>query len=142
MLDLVIRGGRVVTPPGVGDWDVAVQGERIVAVAEPDALASEAARVIDATGKIVVPGGIEPHAHIGGPRQPERSGAEPVSRAAIHGGTTTVLDFATQVPGHDLHHALGEAAERWRGKTPTPTTHITPSSPGAPALMSSIRSPS
>ena len=33
MLDLIIRGGQVVTPMGVGDWDVAVQGERIVAVA-------------------------------------------------------------------------------------------------------------
>ena len=67
----------------------------------------------------MVPGGIEPHAHIGGPRQPERSGAEPVSKAAVWGGTTTVLDFATQVPGHDLRHALGEAAERWEGNAYT-----------------------
>ena len=35
MLDLVIRGGQVVTPWGVGNWDVAVQGEKIVAVAAP-----------------------------------------------------------------------------------------------------------
>ncbi len=69
MLDLLIRGGLVVTPWGVGNWDVAIQGERTVAVAEPGAIEAEAARVIDASGKIVVPGGIEPHAHIGGPRQ-------------------------------------------------------------------------
>lgn len=119
MLDLLIRGGLVVTPWGVGNWDVAIQGERTVAVAEPGAIEAEAARIIDASGKIVVPGGIEPHAHIGGPRQPERSGALPVSRAAIYGGTTTVLDFATQVPGHDLHHALEEAAQRWRGNAYT-----------------------
>ena len=119
MLDLMIRGGQVVTSSGVGDWDVAIQGEKIVAVAEPGTLETEAARTIDASGKIVVPGGVEPHAHIGGPRQPDRLGAEPVSRAAIHGGTTTVLDFATQVPGNDLHHAMGEAAERWRGKAYT-----------------------
>ena len=119
MLDLIIRGGQVVTPSGVGNWDVAVQGEKIAAVSEPNAISTEGARVIDASGKIVVPGGIEPHAHIGGPRQPERSGAEPVSKAAIYGGTTTVLDFATQVPGHDLHHALDEAAERWRGNAYT-----------------------
>ena len=75
--------------------------------------------MIDASGKIVVPGGIEPHAHVGGPRQPERSGAEPVSQAAVWGGTTTVLDFATQVPGHDLRHALDEAAERWEGSAYT-----------------------
>ena len=115
----MIRGGRVVTPSGVGPWDVAVLGEKIVAVSAPGTLDVEGARVIDAKGKIVVPGGIEPHAHIGGPRQPERSGAEAVSRAAIYGGTTTVLDFATQVPGHDLRHALDEAAERWRGNAHT-----------------------
>ena len=114
MLDLIIRGGRVVTPSGVGDWDVGIRGETIVAVSEPGAMDGEATRVIDASGRIVVPGGIEPHAHIGGPRQPERAGAEPVSRAAIHGGTTTVLDFATQVPGHDLLHAIEEAAQRWQ----------------------------
>ena len=119
MVDVIITGGTVVTPGGVGEWDVAVEGERIAAVTERGVLSTEGARVIDASGKVVVPGGIEPHAHIGGPRQPERSGAEPVSKAAIYGGTTTVLDFANQVPGHDLHHALGEAAERWRGNAYT-----------------------
>jgi dihydropyrimidinase len=115
MVDLIIKGGQVVGPSGVGNWDVVIEGERIVAVTEPGAVSSDGAKAIDASGKIVIPGGIEPHAHIGGPRQPERSGAEPVSLAAIWGGTTTVLDFATQVPGHDLHHALNEAAERWKG---------------------------
>ena len=115
MVDLIITGGTVVTPSGTGSFDVAVEGEQIVGVTQPGAISTDGARVIDATGKIVVPGGIEPHAHIGGPRQVERSGAEPVSRAAIHGGTTTVLDFATQVHGEDIRHALGEAAERWQG---------------------------
>ena len=119
MADLIITGGQVVTPSGVGRWDVVVQGETIVAVTEPGAISTDGAKVIDASGKIVVPGGVEPHAHIGGARQPERSPAEPVSLAAIWGGTTTVLDFATQVPGHDLHHALDEAAERWQGNAYT-----------------------
>lgn len=115
MADVIISGGQVVTPSGVGSWDVVIQGEKIAAITEPGAISADGAKVVDASGKIVVPGGIEPHAHIGGPRQPERSGAEPVSLAAVWGGTTTVLDFATQVPGHDLHHALDEAAERWKG---------------------------
>ena len=59
MLDYVIRGGQVVTPWGVGDWDVAIQGEKIVAVAAPGTLSGDIGRVIDATGKIVIPGGIE-----------------------------------------------------------------------------------
>jgi dihydropyrimidinase len=64
VLDLVIRGGRVVTPQGVGSWDVGIQGERIAALAEPGTLAKDAARVVDATGLIVVPGGVEPHTHL------------------------------------------------------------------------------
>ena len=42
-----------------------------------------------------------------------------MSKAAVWGGTTTVLDFATQIPGFDLYHALGEAAERWEGNAYT-----------------------
>ena len=62
MLDLLIRNGRVVTPHGAGAGDVAVQGERIVAVTPPGTFA-EAARTLDAAGMIVVPGGVEPHTH-------------------------------------------------------------------------------
>lgn len=64
MLDLVIKGGQVVTPQGAAVLDVGVQGEKIVALGWPGTLAADAGRVIDAGGKIVVPGGIEPHAHI------------------------------------------------------------------------------
>jgi len=60
MLDMLIKGGQVVTPSGVGNWDVGVEGERIVAVALPGVLPEEGATVIDATGKIVVPGGVPP----------------------------------------------------------------------------------
>ncbi len=67
MLDLIIRGGRVVTPQGVGESDVGIQGEQIAVVAMPGTLDTETRRTIDATGKIVLPGGIEPHTHIGIP---------------------------------------------------------------------------
>jgi dihydroorotase-like cyclic amidohydrolase len=63
MLDMIIKGGRVVTPAGVGNWDVGVVGEKIVAVAFPGILRAEAKHVVDAGGKIVVSGGIETHAH-------------------------------------------------------------------------------
>ncbi len=116
MLDITLSGGTVVTPSGARVMDVHITDGVIAAVTLPGAEGFEAVQNIDTTGMIVVPGGVESHAHIGGPRQPERSGAEPVSKAAIFGGTTTVLDFATQVPGHDLLHAVDEAAERWKGQ--------------------------
>tara|TARA_B100000315_G_scaffold151163_1_gene139976 strand:- start:8909 stop:10333 length:1425 start_codon:yes stop_codon:yes gene_type:complete len=121
MLDLIIRGGRVVAPWGVGDWDVAVQGEKIVALAAPGTLTDDVVRVIDASGKIVVPGGIEPHAHIAAPimGQGDLKTAPPeqVSRAALFGGTTTLLDFAIQYPGTDINQAIQERTAVWQGKS-------------------------
>src|SRR6195256_5539689 len=101
MLDLIVRGGDVVTPEGVLRCDVAVAGETIAAIAAPGALSADIAkRVIDAAGRIVMPGGIDPHVHLhhvwikpdGTPLV--TAGPEQVGRAALHGGTTTLIDFA------------------------------------------------
>ena len=65
MLDLLIRGGDVVTPHGVETCDIGIAGETIAALAAPGTLpADSAARTIDATGRIVMPGGIDPHVHL------------------------------------------------------------------------------
>lgn len=102
MLDLLVRDGLVVTPDDAGVRDVGVQDGKIVAVAWPGTLPRDAGRVVDARGKIVLPGGIEPHAHIQIP-VPETWGGRPelmsqppeaASRAAAFGGVTTVIDFA------------------------------------------------
>jgi dihydropyrimidinase len=102
MLDLLIRGGIVVTPEDVGERDVGVQDGAIVAVTWPGTLPADAGRVIDARGKIVLPGGIEPHAHIAIPVPKAWAGRpevmtqppEAASRAAAFGGVTTIIDFA------------------------------------------------
>ena len=101
MLDLIIRGGKVVTPAEVGEMDVAIQGEKIVAVTSPGALEAQAGRTIDAKGKIVIPGGIEPHSHMAMPVREDWAGGPGVltqspeggSRSAAFGGTTTIIDF-------------------------------------------------
>jgi dihydropyrimidinase len=102
MLDLIIKDGQVVTPHAVGEMDVGIQGEKIVAIGHPGTLATGAGREIDAKGKIVIPGGIEPHAHIGIPVPEQWAGIpdvmtqppEAASRAAAFGGVTTIIDFA------------------------------------------------
>lgn len=102
MLDCVIKGGQVVTPQAVGEMDVGIRGEKIVAVGWSGTLSEQATQVIDASGKIVIPGGIEPHAHIGIPVPSEWSGQPDImtqppqdaSRAAAFGGVTTIVDFA------------------------------------------------
>ena len=107
MLDLVIRGGTVVTPSGAGEFDVGIQGEKIVLVAARDAITEESRTTIDASGKYVFPGGIEPHAHIASRVSEAWAGRpgvmtqspEAASRAAAHGGVTTYIDFAGGMEG-------------------------------------------
>ena len=123
MLDLVIRGGQVVTPQGAGFWDIGVQGERIAAIAEPGSLPNEG-RVIDATGKIVVPGGVEPHTHLAHfvGMFPEEQfytlGPEDDSRGMVFGGTTTHVDFCFIRPNQlDLGATIEQRASRWKGNS-------------------------
>ena len=101
-MDLIIKGGRVVTPQGVDVKDIGIQGDKIAFVALPETLEVEAQRTIDAAGRIVLPGGIEPHTHIGIPVPEIWAGRsevitqppEAASRAAAFGGVTTFIDFA------------------------------------------------
>ena len=123
MLDLIIRGGDVVTPQGVAKCDVAIKGEVIAAVAAPGALAdAQADRVIDATGKIVMPGGIDPHVHMYHPfMTPDRKelltqGPDRVGQAALWGGTTTLIDFAIQDFGQGLYPAYESWMKKAEGK--------------------------
>ena len=102
MIDVLITGGHVVTPQQEGPLDVGIAGERIAFVAEPGTVAAEAGRTIDATGLLVLPGGVEPHAHIHEPmhhgwsqgRDEWLQPPEGATRAALFGGTTTVVSFA------------------------------------------------
>ena len=102
MLDLIVRGGQVVTPDVVATLDIGIEGGRIALLAQPGTLGDDAGRVIDAGGLIVLPGGIEPHAHIGqrvpvnwaGRRDVYTQSPEAASRAAAFGGVTTIVDFA------------------------------------------------
>jgi dihydropyrimidinase len=101
MIDLLVSGGLVVTPERTAVLDVGVAGETIAFVAEPGTL-QPGGRVVDASGKIVLPGGVEAHAHIFEPmyrgwtqgREVWLQSPEGATRAAVFGGTTTVLSFA------------------------------------------------
>jgi len=120
MIDLLIQGDRVATMHGVGAWDIAIEGEKIAAVAAPGTIEPRnAVRTIDARGKIVVPGGIDPHIHCKFPQPLGTMSAPPahVSRAALFGGTTTLLDFAVWAPGETLQETLEKRdVDCWRGQ--------------------------
>jgi dihydropyrimidinase len=103
MTDTIVRGGWVVTPDFEGLLDIGISGEHVAYLASPGQVeVVEGANVIDATGRVVTPGGIEAHAHIHEPMYRGWTGGQDVwlqppegaTRAAAHGGTTTVLSFA------------------------------------------------
>ena len=128
MLDLIIKDGTVVTPSGAGQWDIGISGERIAAVALPGMLPEDGAKVMDASGKIVVPGGIETHAHAVANVQPgarelvagvPNAGPIEHSLGAVWGGTTTVIDFAPVPNEGDLVRGIHEFIEPWRGNAYT-----------------------
>ena len=123
MINLVIRGGQVITPQGVGRWDVGVDGERIALVAAEGTVPTGNARVIDASGLIVSPGGVEPHAHLAHsimshPDSPsETLGPEEDTRGMACGGTTSHIDFAYVRPGGDIQPVVEQRAARWKGNS-------------------------
>ena len=96
---------------------------KIAAIGAPGSLAAVGAgRTVDAAGQIVIPGGIDPHIHcgmpiVGGPSNEPIFAAPPsqVSKAALYGGTTTMLDFALCPPDVPLRQSIEERQREWAG---------------------------
>jgi dihydropyrimidinase len=123
MFDLIVSGGTAVLPSGAEAADIAVAGDRIAAIGAPGSLAAiGAGRTIDASGQIVMPGGIDPHIHCLSPipfpgRNEDLLSAPPdqVSRAALWGGTTTLLDFVDCPPEVGLEQSIAARRREWDG---------------------------
>ncbi len=130
--DLVIKGGTVVTSERELTADLAVAGGRIAEIGTDLVGDTE----IDATGKLVMPGGVDPHAHV-----EQRSGMgllnadtfETATCAAAMGGTTSVISFAAQHRGERLADVVADYAGRARrGAMIDHAFHLSLSDPGAP----------
>lgn len=106
MYDLLVSGGTVVTPVGSEPLDVAVNGEQIAAICQPGSFGNEAARVVDASGCLVIPGGVDPHCHYNMGFGDVRCETQEYSPAAAFGGDTTIIDFVLQEPPASLHDAM------------------------------------
>ncbi len=112
-MSILIKNGRVVTAESDYIADVFIKGEKIVAIGKD--LPIKARRTIDATGKLVFPGGIDPHVHLDMPFMGTYSSDdyENGTRAAMFGGTTMVIDFILQTQGKTLRSAL----KTWQKKS-------------------------
>ncbi len=111
----LIKNGQIVTAVDSYIADVLVDGETVVMIGKDlSSVVGSAERTIDATGRLVIPGGIDPHTHLDLPFGGTSSSDdfETGTRAAAFGGTTTVIDFAVQYKDQ----ALSQALDVWFGK--------------------------
>lgn len=110
---LLIKNGRVVNDDGMEDADVYIE-DGVIKQMGRNLIIPGGTRTIDATGKLVMPGGVDPHTHF----ELEMMGAKTAddfykgTRAAVAGGTTTVIDFVLPQKGQ----SLVDAYNNWRQK--------------------------
>lgn len=110
-MSLLIKAGRIITASETYQADILVEGERITAIGE--SLKVPDVEVINAEGRLVLPGGVDPHTHFALPMFGTISSDDHYTghKAAAFGGTTTVIDFVSlDTP------TLGESIERWHLK--------------------------
>src|SRR3954454_10514024 len=111
-MSVLIKGGRVITAADDYVADIFIEGERISLIGESLDVAAD--KVIDASGKYVLPGAVDPHTHLEMPWRGETTidDFESGHTAAAFGGTTTHVDFCIQGKGQ----TFGDALETWHAK--------------------------
>ena len=111
-MEIVVKGGRLVDETGVKNADLGISNGRIVEVGER---LDGAKTIVDASGKWVLPGGLDSHVHLDQLSSKGDLTADDFSsgsRSAMHGGTTTVVPFAAQHRGMSIPDVLGVAFQR------------------------------
>lgn len=111
-MSILIKNGHIVTASESYQADLYIEGEKIAAIGHD--LPYQADEVIDANGHFIFPGGIDPHVHLDMPFMGTFSSDsyETGTLAALHGGTTMVIDFVLQTQGKSLRHALTDWQSR------------------------------
>ncbi len=111
MSAILIKSGTLITASDTFMADILVRGEKIIEIGED--LNVDGAEIVDATGKLIMPGGIDPHTHFDLPMFGTVSSDDHYTghKAAAFGGTTTVMDFVPLDPG-----TLAENVRVWREK--------------------------
>ena len=115
-LDLIVKNARIATASESFDGDIGIKDGRIVLLGQLD---FPAARVIDAGGRLVTPGGVDAHCHLDQPSTDGSVSADDFhsgSISAAFGGTTTIIPFALQMKGSGVRAAVEDYHSRAEGK--------------------------
>jgi dihydropyrimidinase len=118
----LIKNGNIVTAVDSYTADILIDGETVAMIGKDlSSVVGSADKTIDATGKLVIPGGVDPHTHMDLPFGGTSSSDdfETGTRAAAFGGTTTIIDFAVQYKGQALNEALDAWFAKAEGKATT-----------------------
>jgi dihydropyrimidinase len=118
----LIKNGNIVTAVDSYTADILIDGETVAMIGKDlSSVAGSVDKTIDATGKLVIPGGVDPHTHMDLPFGGTSSSDdfETGTRAAAFGGTTTIIDFAVQYKGQALNEALDAWFAKAEGKATT-----------------------
>src|SRR5687768_15990722 len=113
----LIKNGRIVTAVDDYHADILIENERVSVIGKDRHM--EADQTIDGTGRLVIPGGIDPHTQMelpfGGTQSSDdfRTGTS----AAAHGGTTSIIDFAVQYKGQSTIECIDNWHKKAEGKT-------------------------
>ena len=104
----LLHNGTLVSRDGILRGDIAISGGIIQSVGSLVSFDNQGYEIIDATGKLIFPGGFDPHVHMAlpTPAGPSCDDFRSGSQAALAGGTTFFMDFVTPVRGQSLHEAL------------------------------------
>jgi dihydropyrimidinase len=113
----IIKNGRIVTAVDDYNADILIEDGQVAMIAK--SITADADKIVDAKGRLVIPGGIDPHTHMelpfGGTSASDTF--ETGTRAAAHGGTTTIIDFAVQYKGQSLREAVDVWHKKADGQT-------------------------
>jgi len=118
----LIKNGHIVTAVDSYTADILIDGETVAMIGKDlSTVVGSVDKTIDATGKLVIPGGIDPHTHMDLPFGGTSSSDdfETGTRAAAFGGTTTIIDFAVQYKAQALNEALDVWFQKAEGKAVT-----------------------
>jgi len=112
--DLVITNGMLVKGKDTEKLDIGISGEKIAAVGQ----GLTGSKILDAAGKLVIPGGVDPHVHLAMPTPVAESSDDwfTGTRAAACGGTTTLIDFIEPAPGETLLQAFNGRRSKAEGQ--------------------------
>jgi dihydropyrimidinase len=126
-MKLLIKNGRIITSNKIIDADILCENKKISKI-KSNISSKNADEIIDASGKYIFPGGIDPHVHMHLPTQAGYSSDDFYSGsiAALIGGTTTIIDFVTPHKGQSLIEALKERKKEASNSIIDYSFHVSP----------------